>query len=96
MSKYVCSGDGTDCPCHSKEKSRPPAKPVTTGPVKITLASGETKWLCKCGESKNYVCGRPLAAGGCAAARGSNGPAAAARAVVALRAATTSGARRRP
>ena len=53
--KFTCSGDGSDCPCHSKEKSRPPAAPVTTGPVKITLAPGEAKYLCKCGESKNYV-----------------------------------------
>ena len=53
--KFVCSGDGSDCPCHSKERTRPPAAPKTEGPVKITLAPGEAKWLCSCGESNNYV-----------------------------------------
>ena len=52
--KFTCSGDGTDCPCHSREKRAPPAAPVTTGPVKVTLAPGESKWLCNCGESKSY------------------------------------------
>jgi len=51
---FTCSGDGTDCPCHSAEKSAPPAAPATGGPTKLTLAPGETKWLCSCGESKNY------------------------------------------
>jgi CDGSH-type Zn-finger protein len=51
---YTCSGDGTDCPCHSAEKTAPPATPKTSGPTKLTLAPGETKWLCACGESKNY------------------------------------------
>ena len=50
--KFGC--DGTDCPCHSQEKSRPPAAPITTGPVKITLGPGEAKYICTCGESKNY------------------------------------------
>jgi hypothetical protein len=25
--KFTCSGDGTDCPCHSSEKRAPPAAP---------------------------------------------------------------------
>ena len=50
--KFSC--DGADCPCHSKDTSRPPAKPVTSGPLKVTLGPGESKWLCTCGESKNY------------------------------------------
>ena len=52
--RFTCSGDGTDCPCHSAEKRAPPAAPSTAGPVKITLAPGESKWLCSCGLSKNY------------------------------------------
>ena len=59
---FTCDGNGGDCPCHAQETSRPPATPKTDGPVKLTLAPGETKYLCTCGESKNYV---SLAARGC-------------------------------
>ena len=52
--KFTCSGDGTDCPCHSSEKRAPPAAPVTPGPAKVTLAPGESKYICNCGESKSY------------------------------------------
>ena len=51
---FYSSGEGDDCPCHTKATSRPPAVPVTTGPVKITLAPGESKYICNCGLSKNY------------------------------------------
>ena len=51
---FTCSGNGSDCPCHSAEMSRPPAQPSLAGPVKVTLAPGESKYLCTCGESKSY------------------------------------------
>ena len=52
---YTCSDDKhLDCPCVTGEVRRAPAVPVTTGPKKITLGAGESKWLCTCGLSKNY------------------------------------------
>lgn len=53
VEKYVC-GEGDDCPCHTAEKTRPPAKPVAQAPTKVTLAPGQTYYACTCGMSSKF------------------------------------------
>ena len=45
---------GSDCPCHTSEKSRPAPVPQKGGALKVVLAPGEKKYLCMCGQSKNF------------------------------------------
>lgn len=52
--KYVCSGEGNDCPCHHVEGVRPPVTPAQLGSVPRTLEPGAAMWLCTCGASKSY------------------------------------------
>jgi hypothetical protein len=40
--------------CYTAEKTRPPATPVTTGPLKVAVKEGDALWLCACGQSAKY------------------------------------------
>ena len=51
----TCHQDGsTDCPCMTSEKRRAPKVAPATAPTKVTLAPGESAWLCTCGASAKF------------------------------------------
>ena len=51
--KFAC-GSGSDCPCHTSEKARPPAVPKELKPMKLTLEPTKSAWLCTCGQSSKF------------------------------------------
>lgn len=53
--RWTCADDGhSDCPCFTSEKTRPPTIPKALAPMKVTIAPGEAKWFCTCGQSANF------------------------------------------
>jgi CDGSH-type Zn-finger protein len=52
---YTCNEDGVgDCPCHTAEKTRPPAAPKELSPLKVHVVAGSTSYFCACGASANF------------------------------------------
>eukprot|EP00808_Paulinella_micropora_P024527 g71501.t1 len=50
--KFVCGDGAADCACNNMPQSCQQAG----GPKKITVAPGETKWICQCGQSASGLC----------------------------------------